>query len=406
MAGSYGPATPSTVAGVSVVEPGEPAALAAGVRAAFADHYGEPPVTLGRAPGRVNLIGEHTDYNAGLVLPVALPHATYAAVRARADELVRITSGQQRETWEGTLGELGPRSVEGWAGYAAGVIWALREAGHHVPGVDVLVDSRVPVGAGLSSSAALECSVAVALADLLGLELTDDLRRELIAACIRAETEVVGAPTGGMDQTVAVLGEAGSALLIDFASHESTPVPLDLSGHTLLVTDTRVSHALTDGGYGSRRADCESAARALGVPTLREATLAAVGRLDDERVRRRATHIVTEIERVTETVAALGQQDWAAVGQLFEASHRSMRDDFEISCPELDAAVEVSVQAGAVAARMTGGGFGGSTVAVVPDDRVEAVTRAVDAAFVLEGFRSPVHLVATPSRGASVEPHD
>ncbi len=391
---------------MSVVEPGEPAALAAAVRAAFADRYGEPPVTLGRAPGRVNLIGEHTDYNAGLVLPVALPHATYAAVRARADELVRITSAQQHETWEGTLGEIGPRSVAGWAGYVAGVIWALREAGHDVPGVDVLVDSRVPVGAGLSSSAALECSVAVALADLLGLELTVDLRHELIAVCIRAETEVVGAPTGGMDQTVAVLGEAGTALLIDFASHESTPVPLDLSGRTLLVTDTRVSHALTDGGYGSRRADCESAARALGVPTLREATLDAVGQLDDDRVRRRATHIVTEIQRVTETVAALGQQDWDAVGGLFEASHRSMRDDFEISCPELDAAVEVSVQAGAVAARMTGGGFGGSTVAVVPDERVEAVMRAVDAAFVLEGFRSPVHLVAIPSRGASVEPHD
>ena len=195
---------------MALVDPGDPAALAAAVRAAFADRYGEPPATVGRAPGRVNLIGEHTDYNAGLVLPVALPHATYAAVRARADELVRITSRQQDEAWEGTLGRARPADAStGWAGYAAGVVWALREAGHDVPGVDLLVDSRVPLGAGLSSSAALECSVAVALADLLGLELTDDLRRELIAACIRAETEVVGAPTGGMDQTVAVLRRGG-----------------------------------------------------------------------------------------------------------------------------------------------------------------------------------------------------
>ena len=385
---------------MTVVDPGDPSELSASVRAAFANRYGEPPTTVGRAPGRVNLIGEHTDYNAGLVLPVALPHATYAGVRARGDELVRIASRQQDDAWEGGLGELGPRSVEGWAGYAAGVVWALREAGYAVPGVDVLVDSRVPVGAGLSSSAALECSVGIALLDLAGAEPTKH-RQDLIAAAIRAETEVVGAPTGGMDQTVAVLGEAGSALLIDFARHESRAVPLDLAGHTLLVTDTRVSHALTDGGYGSRRADCETAARDLGVATLREATLDAVEGLVDQRVRRRATHVVTEIQRVTDTVTALDRGDWGEVGRLFDASHRSMRDDFEISCPELDCAVAVAVQAGAVAARMTGGGFGGSSVAVVPDDRVEAVMRAVDAAFVLEGFRSPVHLRAEPAAGAS-----
>jgi galactokinase len=384
---------------VSLVDPGEPGELSASVRAAFADTYGEPPSTVGRAPGRVNLIGEHTDYNAGLVLPVALPHATYAAARARGDELVRVVSLQQDESWEGTLGELGPRSIEGWAGYAAGVVWALREAGYDVPGVDLLVDSRVPLGAGLSSSAALECSVGIALLDLIGSGGDAD---PLVAAAIRAETEVVGAPTGGMDQTVAVHGEAGSALLIDFASGERRQVPLDLADHTLLVTDTRVSHELTDGGYGSRRDDCEAAARALGVATLRDATLDGVEALDDDRTRRRARHIVTEIARVTEAVAALDAKDWEAVGRVFDASHRSMRDDFEISCPELDCAVAVAVQAGAVAARMTGGGFGGSSVALVPDERVEAVMRAVDAAFVLEGFRAPVHLVAVPSAGAGV----
>ena len=247
---------------MTLVDAGDPAALSASTRAAFADRYGEPPTSLGRAPGRVNLIGEHTDYNAGLVLPVALPHATYAAARPRADELVRVASRQQEEVWEGTLGELGPGSVDGWAGYAVGVLWALREAGYAVPGVDLLVDSRVPVGAGLSSSAALECSVGIALLDLVGVEPTDDVRDQLVDAAVRAETEVVGAPTGGMDQTVAVHADEGAALLIDFDSHRRSVVPLDLADHTLLVTDTRVSHSLTDGGYGSRRADCERAAAA------------------------------------------------------------------------------------------------------------------------------------------------
>jgi galactokinase len=386
---------------VTVVDPGDPAELVASVRAAFADRYGEPPAAVGRAPGRVNLIGEHTDYNNGLVLPVALPHATYAAARPRADELVRLVSRQRDEPWEGTLDQVGPGAVEGWASYAAGVVWTLREAGYDVPGVDLLVDSRVPVGAGLSSSAALECSVGAALLDLVGAHVAEHAE-QLIEAAIRAETEVVGAPTGGMDQTVAVHGVEGAALLIDFDSEETRPIPLGLAGHTLLVTDTRVSHELTDGGYGSRRADCEQAARELGVPSLRAATPDAVEALSDDRVRRRARHVVTEIQRVTDTVAALEARDWDEVGRLFDASHRSMRTDFEISCPELDCAVAVAVQAGAVAARMTGGGFGGSSVAVVPDERVDAVMRAVDAAFVLEGFRSPVHLNAVPSGGAEV----
>jgi galactokinase len=383
---------------VTFVEPGDPLERASSVRAGFADRFGVAPTVVGRAPGRVNLIGEHTDYNAGLVLPVALPHATYAAVRATSDEILHVVSAQQDDEWTGPVEYIGPGSLTGWAAYVAGVVWALRQAGHQVPGVEVYVDSAVPVGAGLSSSAALECAVGAALLDLVGAPIG----RGLIEAAIRAETEVVGAPTGGMDQTVAVLGERGAALLIDFASGDSTPVPLDLSGHTLLVTDTRVSHALVDGGYGSRRADCEAAARDLEVDTLREAALPQVEALTDERIRRRARHIVTEIQRVTDTVAALGSGDWDEVGRIFDASHRSMRDDFEISCPELDVAVTVAVRAGAVAARMTGGGFGGSSVAVVPDERVEAVAREIDGAFALEGFGAPAHLRAVPSAGASL----
>ena len=395
---------------MTYVDPGDPRACARAVRAGFADRYGVEPTSVGRAPGRVNLMGEHTDYNAGLVLPVALPHATYAAARVRAREpeaVVRVASAQEAEPWEGLLSAVGPGAVAGWAAYAVGVVWALREQGHDVPALDLFVDSTVPLGAGLSSSAALECSVGVAVSGALGLPLTPELRRDLVSAGMRAEAEVVGAPTGGMDQTVAMLAERGSALLIDFdlpaSAGRTTAVPLALAGHSLLVTDTRVSHALVDGGYGQRRADCEQAAQELGVPSLRHADLDAVSRLEDERIRRRATHVVTEIERVQRCVDALAAGDLDELGAVFAASHVSMRDDFEISCPELDVAVAVAVEAGAVAARMTGGGFGGSSVAVVPDERVAAVTRAVDTAFALEGFAAPGHLRADPSAGATLE---
>ncbi len=384
---------------MALVDPGDPADLTASARAAFADRYGEPPTSVGRAPGRVNLIGEHTDYNAGLVLPVALPHATYAAARARGDELVRITSRQQDEAWEGTLGELGPRSVEGWAGYAAGVVWALREAGY---------DRARRGPARRQPRPRRRRAVLVRRARVLGRRRAARPARRrahgrrapdrLVDAAIRAETEVVGAPTGGMDQTVAVLGEEGAALLIDFATHESTAVPLDLAGHTLLVTDTRVSHALTDGGYGVPAGRLRGGGPRPRRTTLREATLDAVEALADDRVRRRARTSSPRSSGSPTRWRRSTRDDWAEVGRLFDASHRSMRDDFEISCPELDCAVAVAVQAGAVAARMTGGGFGGSSVAVVPDERVEAVMRAVDAAFVLEGFRSPVHLRAVPVR--------
>jgi len=395
---------------MSFLQPGALRERVASVRAGFADRYGVEPAVVGRAPGRVNLMGEHTDYNDGLVLPVALPHATYAAARLRQgapEPVVRVTSAQEPEPWEGPLAAVAPGTVDGWAAYAVGVVWALRELGHDVPGVDLFVDSSVPVGAGLSSSAALECASGVAVAGALGLSLDPDLRRDLVVAGIRAETEIVGAPTGGMDQTVAMLAEAGSALLVDFdqppGDARATLVPLGLAGHSLLVTDTRVSHALVDGGYAQRRSDCEQAARQLGVESLRHADLEAVSGLGDDRIRRRATHVVTEIERVRGCVDALEQRDLDELGVLFAASHVSMRDDFEISCPELDVAVAVAVEAGAVAARMTGGGFGGSSVAVVPDERVAAVARAIDTAFALEGFAAPGHLRADPSAGATLE---
>ncbi|GAB2454677.1 galactokinase [Nocardioides hungaricus] len=382
---------------MAFVHPGDPSSLATATSAAFASAFGSSPTVVGRAPGRVNLIGEHTDYNRGLVLPVALPHATYAAVAPRADDTVRISSTSGASPWSGTLGSLA--SADGWAAYAAGVLWALRSAGVPVPGVDVMVHGTVPIGAGLSSSAALECSVAVAACAVAGVPLDRPL---VIDACVRAESEVAGAPTGGMDQTVAMLASSGSALLIDFDSGESWPVDLPLSALALLVTDTRVSHELTDGGYGSRREDCAAAAAALGVPSLRSASLADLDSIADERVRRRARHVVTEIGRVAAVAGALSAGSWDAVGSVFAQSHASMRDDFEISCAELDLAVSTAVAAGALGARMTGGGFGGSSVAIVPTSAVESVAAAIDSAFASAGFEAPQHLLAEPSGRAAL----
>ena len=393
---------------MAFVAPGDPLDLADAVRSAFTRAYGAEAAVVARAPGRVNLIGEHTDYNRGLVLPVALPHGTYAAIASRTDGVVRVRSIEEAAPWTGSVDAMGPGSVDGWAAYVAGVLWAMREAGFELPGMDVMVHGTVPLGAGLSSSAALECSVALAACGLLGVEPDAGVRHRLAAACMRAETEVAGAPTGGMDQTVSLFAAAGSALLIDFdvepgtGSTREVALGLGPAGLALLVTDTRVSHALVDGGYAARRADCEAAAEALGLASLRQASLTQVDALEDDRVRRRARHIVTEIDRVRDTVAALDRGDWAAIGRAFRDSHVSMRDDFEISCPELDLAVTTAVEAGAVGARMTGGGFGGSSIALVPEDRLDAVVRAVDAAFAAAGYGAPQHLRVEPSAAATL----
>jgi galactokinase len=374
------------------VQPGEPDEIAAALRAELPDAVG-----VFAAPGRVNLIGEHTDYNEGLCLPIALPHATYVAVAPRDDRRITVRSRQQDEAFESDLADLSPDTIGGWAAYAAGVAWALREDGIELPGVDLLVDGRVPLGAGLSSSAALECSTALALCAAAGISVERD---RLVRACMRAESEVAGAPTGGMDQSVSLYAERGHALLLDFRNGDRRQVPWDPPGHTLLVVDTRASHELTDGGYASRRADCEEAAQRLGLDSLREATEQDLDRLEG-RIRARARHIVTEITRVDATVAAITQGDWARVGELFDRSHASMRDDFEISVPELDQVVETARAHGALGARMTGGGFGGSAIALLPEDSVEEAADAIAGAFAERGWDAPAVLTAPASPGAA-----
>ncbi len=375
-------------------------------REAFRVAFGRAPEGLWSAPGRVNLIGEHTDYNGGLALPIALPQRTYAAASPRADRRLRVVSVQADGLVEVSLDEVGPGRVEGWAAYVAGVPWALERAGFPVPGLDLAIDGRVPLGAGLSSSAALECAVAAAYSDLCVFDLlsTDSGRAQLVSVCRRAENDIAGAPTGGMDQSASLLCRADHALLLDCRDGHTEQVPVDLAaaGLALLVIDTRAHHELVDGQYGARRATCERAAAILGVETLREVAdlPAALARLDEDGMRRRVRHVVTEIGRVNDVVVALRAGEYGRVGAIFTASHTSLRDDYEVSCPELDTAVEAAAGAGALGARMTGGGFGGSAIALVPADILPATAEAVRTAFAQQGFREANCFEVAASAGA------
>jgi galactokinase len=357
------------------------------------------------APGRLNLIGEHTDYNDGFVLPLALPYATTATVTTRTDGELRLHS-VQRDAEDATLrvAELAPGAAAGWAAYAAGVVWALREAGHDVSGgFDVEVDGDVPEGAGLSSSAALECAVAAAVADLAGLDLD---RAGLALVAQRAENDFVGMPSGVMDQMASMLCTEAHALFLDCRSLAAEQVPLDVAaaGLTVLVVDTRAPHQLTDSAYGARRAACEDAARRLGVPALRDVPVdgldAALARLDGDEQRRRVRHVVTEDDRVLRTVEVLRAGRTAGIGPLLSASHASLRDDYEVTVPQLDVAAAAAEAAGALGARMTGGGFGGCVLALVAVERADGVREAVRRAYADAGFDEPGFFEAVPSAGA------
>jgi galactokinase len=366
----------------------------------FTQRFGRQPRGAWRAPGRVNLIGEHTDYNEGFVLPFAIGEGLSAAAAPRDDDVLALASRQAPEH-DATLplDSLRPGSVPGWAAYPAGVAWALREAGYPIGGASIAVDSDIPLGAGLSSSAALECAVALTLTELYGLTVP---RAQLAAIARRAENDFVGAPTGIMDQSAALLSQAGHALLLDCRSGIGTAVPLDPAGAglTLLVIDTQVRHELTDGRYGERRQSCEEAAQELGVRSLRDITDSSELAGLDPLLQRRARHIVTENNRVLATAQLLRDGDLAATGPLLTASHLSLRDDFEVSWPAADAAVDSALAAGAAGARMTGGGFGGSVIALVPAERDDQVRAAVQAEFAKQGWDAPVFSDAVPSAGA------
>ncbi|MFC9592762.1 galactokinase [Streptomyces sp. NPDC056944] len=374
------------------------------VAAGFEALYGAAPEGVWAAPGRVNLIGEYTDFNDGFVLPLALPHTTVAAVSRRDDGVLRLHSADiDGGIVQLAVDALEPLSGGSWAAYPAGVVWALREAGHPVTGADVHLASTVPTGAGLSSSAALEVVTALALNDLFGLGLS---RPELARIAQRAENAFVGVPCGVMDQMASACAEEGHALHLDTRDLSYRQVPFDLAreGLRLLVVDTRVKHALGDGAYAERRAGCEAGARALGVRTLREVSVAhlpeALGRLSDETVLRYVRHVVSDNARVERTIALLDAGDTRAVGPVLTEGHASLRDDLRVSCPELDLVVEAANAAGALGARMTGGGFGGSAVVLVEAERAEAVSAAVEKAFAEAGHTAPGIFPAVPAAGA------
>ncbi|MFF2372698.1 galactokinase [Agromyces sp. NPDC058110] len=371
----------------------------------FIERHGHEPAGVWSSPGRVNLIGEHTDYNDGFVFPFAIDQRASVALGARDDRVIRVSSTFAEESVELAIDDLAPDAVVGWAAYPLGVAWALTQFGADlsaVGGVDLHIDSTVPVGAGLSSSAAIECSVALALDEHWGLGLD---RPTLAKVGQLAENRVVGAPTGILDQSASLLSQADAAVFLDCRSLDAEVIPLGLvdDGLSILVIDTNVSHEHATGGYAARRASCEAGARALGVDSLRDVDLADLDRaaevLDDETFRR-VRHIVTENRRVLDTVRTLREQGAGAIGPLLDASHVSMRDDFEITVPEVDLAVETAQSNGAIGARMTGGGFGGSAIALVIDALVPVIEREVHAAFAAQGYREPTTFVVRPSEGA------
>ncbi|MEU2132622.1 galactokinase [Streptomyces sp. NPDC018352] len=376
--------------------------------ASFAELYGREPEGIWAAPGRVNLIGEYTDFNDGFVMPLALPHTARAAVARRTDGELRLHSTDvPGGVVQLRIDELAPHQGHGWAAYPAGVVWALRAAGHPVTGADIQLTSTVPTGAGLSSSAALEVVTALALNDLFELGLSAP---ELAVLGQRAENDFVGVPCGVMDQMASACCTEGHALHLDTRDLTRRQIPFDLAaqGLRLLVVDTQVKHALGDGAYAERRAGCEAGAAALGVRTLREVpyeglgtaldTLAAAG--VDESVVRYVRHVVSDNQRVEQVIALLDAGDARAAGPVLNAGHVSLRDDLRVSCPELDLVVSAANEAGALGARMTGGGFGGSAIVLVEQEQADTVAKSVLEAFAAAGHTAPRIFPAVPSAGA------
>ncbi|MFG1814639.1 galactokinase [Kribbella sp. NPDC049174] len=370
----------------------------------FEDVFGVAPEGSWRAPGRVNLIGEHTDYNDGLVLPIALPNRIQVTASKRDDGRIAVASSGHSGVIEFAIDELAPGSVGDWAAYPAGAAWILRESGYPIGGANLLVDSDLPSGAGLSSSAALLCATSVALLGLRDIEVDP---AEVARLAQKAENRYVGAPVGLMDQMASMCCTAGHALYFDIRAMSTDQIPFDpaADGLALLVVDVKAPHRHVDGEYAARRKSCEEAAAVLGVPALRSIAYddlaEALDRLPDDVVRRRVRHVVTEIRRVEEAVELMRSGRLRDVGPLFTASHASLRDDFKITVPELDVAVDTALEAGALGARMTGGGFGGCIIALTEAESADAVLSAIEKAFAEHGFRTPTALAADPSAGAS-----
>lgn len=367
----------------------------------FLETFGEEPDLIAAAPGRVNLIGEHIDYSEGFVLPFAIKDRTTAAIRKREDSTVRIASAQRRnKVVTVDINNVKPGFKGEWERYALGVLWSMGVK----TGVDLMIDGHVPLGAGLSSSAALECSVATAVNHLfdMGFSLED-----LARLTQKAENQYVGVPCGIMDQSVSLMATTGSALLLDCRDLSTRNIPFDVasSGLELLIIDTQAHHALTDGGYAERRASCDSVAAKLGIKSMRELSMTQLDSAKESLTQVeyvRARHAVSEMQRVLDCVEALSKSDFVKVGELINQSHASLRDDYTVSCAELDTAVDAALAAGALGSRMVGGGFGGSAIALIEASKTEETIKAVEKAFADKKFKAPRFFTSLPSQGAEV----
>ncbi len=367
----------------------------------FLETFGDTPTIVAAAPGRVNLIGEHIDYSDGFVLPFAIKDRTFAAIRVRDDRKIRIASAQRRnKIIELQLDSVKPGLKGEWERYPLSVVWALGIN----QGMDIMIDGHVPLGAGLSSSAALECSVATALNHLFSLGFSlEDLAR----LTQKGENEYVGVPCGIMDQSVSLMAHAGSALLLDCRDLSTRNVSFDVasSGLELLIIDTQAHHSLTDGGYAERRASCESAVSKLKITSLRELSLEQLQQsrtLLNQTEYLRVHHAVTEMTRVLHAVEALEAKDFNLLGQLLNQSHASLRDDYTVSCPELNVAVDAALEAGALGARMVGGGFGGSAIALIHVSQTAQTISTIEKAFAQHHFKAPRFFTSLPSQGAEI----
>ena len=367
----------------------------------FQEVFGTRPDIIASAPGRVNLIGEHVDFLDGFVLPFAISDATTVAIAKNSSNKIRCASIQKKGAVSTIdCANIAPKSGEAWTRYPIGVLWSLGIE----TGIDILVDGQVPLGAGLSSSAALECAVATAINELFNLGLT---LPELARAAQRAENIYVGMPCGIMDQSVSLMATEGNALLLDTRDLSIEQIPFNIAplGLELLVIDTQVHHALVDSGYAERRASCEKAIADLGITSLRDISISEfVARKPelDEKTYLRAFHGVTEMQRVLEAVALLKAGDFVGFGEIVTAAHISLRDNYTVSCPELNLAVDTALKFGALGSRMIGGGFGGSAIALIKAKDSELIKSEIKSGFMKARFKSPRFFSALPSAGAQI----
>lgn len=376
----------------------------------FVDRFGTPAAGVWSSPGRVNLIGEHTDYNLGLALPTILRHRTFVAGSIRDDDYIVIASSVGADLvgpgpeWRCRMDDISPSTAQGWPAYPAGLIWALRERGYDGPGLNLAIASSIPVGAGLGSSAALTCSTARAVNSLWRLALDSaDRRVELAEAAQEAENSIAQTPTGGLDQYASLFCPEGAAIEIDFSTtphtFQTTPLYFPDYGLVLLAVVTPKRHRLTDGRYAERFRECQEACKLLGVTSLREVAddpqgLRKIDSIPDEIAKKRARHVVSEIERVrlvSEELAgtAPAHERFVDVGRQIYRSHTSLAVDFEVSCAELDLAVNAAWTSGALGARLVGGGFGGAAIALVRRTQMDTTARLIDQSFIDAGIERP-----------------